>query len=85
MPFEKNNKLGKGRGKGNPNKITKTIRTAVETVFNEMQEDETKKYSLKKWAQENPKDFYLIAAKLIPSQIDLKGEIKIGLDTEVYE
>lgn len=80
--FQKGNA---GKPKGAQNKLTKTVREAVELAFNQMQEDPTKKYSLITWGKENPKDFYAIAAKLIPVQMDLKGELKIGLDSEIYE
>lgn len=69
--FEKGNQKPKnsGRQKGTPNKLTTTVKEAVLLAFNKMQEDETKSYSLVNWAQKNPKDFYYIASKLIPTEI----------------
>lgn len=58
-----------GREKGTPNKVTKSVREAFQMVFTKLQEDEKQDYSLVKWAQDNPKDFYNLASKLIPLQI----------------
>lgn len=67
-----------GRPKGAKNKLTISVREAFETAFNELQED--KEHNLLKFAQKYPRDFYQIAAKLIPTSIkaDIQGEgIKI--------
>lgn len=58
-----------GRPPG-PNKLTKTVKETVLQVFNELQEDP--KNSLLKFAQKYPRDFYAIAAKLIPTEISGK-------------
>lgn len=56
-----------GRPKGAVNKLTKTVRDVVQDTFDELQED--KRYSLKAFAKEYTKEFYQIAAKLIPTNI----------------
>ena len=55
-----------GRGKGTPNKITRAFREAVQIAYDEIGGDE----AFAAWARENPTDFYKIAARLIPHQID---------------
>lgn len=76
MKFEKGNKAAAGRG---PNKVTKQIKEVFSDVFDYLQTDpdaKKKKADLKAWAKENPKDFYLIASKLFPIQMQHSGEIK---------
>lgn len=69
IPFKEGNP---GRPKGVPNKITKTVKETVLAVFNELQGDP--KHCLKSFAEKHPRDFYQIAAKLIPT--DLKATIE---------
>lgn len=57
------------RGKG---KLTKTVKETVLSVFTELQGDE--KHNLKAFAEKYPRDFYQIAAKLIPT--DIKADVK---------
>ena len=56
-----------GRKPGSQNKLTRTVKEAVRLAFMELQKDS--KVNLVKWAKENPKDFYNIAAKLIPTEL----------------
>jgi len=62
--FTKGNKAASGRG---PNKITKTVKETVLKVFNEIQSDPEIKLSA--FAKKYPRDFYAIAAKLIPTEV----------------
>lgn len=80
-PFEKGNKQG-GRPPGTPNKITATVKQTVLDVFNDLQSDPD--HNLKKFAQKHPRDFYAIAAKLIPTEItgSLKSVIKVNVSNE---
>lgn len=55
-----------GRQPG-PNKLTKTVKETVLAVFNDLQDDPEN--SLLKFAKKYPRDFYQIAAKLIPTEI----------------
>jgi len=58
---------GSGRQKGQQNALTKTVKETVLNVFNDLQGDpET---SLNGFAKKYPRDFYQIAAKLIPTEI----------------
>jgi hypothetical protein len=64
-----------GRKEGSVNKLTKTVKERVLEVFNELQED--KEANLLSWAKTEPTEFYKIAAKLIPADINAKVEGKI--------
>lgn len=73
----------KGRPKGTPNKLTRTVKETVLSVFQNLQEDP--KHNLTAFAKKYPKDFYNIAAKLIPTE--LTGEIShtiIWKETKTY-
>lgn len=67
MRYQKGHGPTGGRKKGVPNKLTKTVKETVLAVFNDLQADP--KANLLSWAKNNPKDFYLIASKLIPTEI----------------
>jgi hypothetical protein len=74
--FKKGDKRA-GRPKGTPNKLTKTVRDTVLAAFNDLQSDP--KANILTWAKENPKEFYQIAAKLIPTEITVpEGEVLIA-------
>lgn len=66
-PFQKGNS---GRPKGAEGKLTRTVKESVLSVFNEIQSDP--KVNLKAFAKKYPRDFYQIAAKLIPTEINAK-------------
>ena len=75
MAFVKGqDKIG-GRKEGSVNKLTKTVKERVLEVFNELQEDS--EANLLSWAKTEPTEFYKIAAKLIPADINAKVEGKI--------
>lgn len=68
--FQKGQKKIGGRKKGSVNKLTEKMKTVKETVlavFHELQDDP--KANLTAWGRANPKDFYTIAAKLIPTEL----------------
>ena len=84
MTFKKGDKkpTTSGKKKGTLNKATVlmvSVRDTVLNAFNEMQADP--KANILAWGKENPKDFYNIAAKLIPNEISNKVVI-IGKDLE---
>jgi hypothetical protein len=76
-PFEKGNP---GKKKGTQNKLTKTVKQTVLSVFNAIQKDP--KHNLTAFAKKYPRDFYQIAAKLIPTEVkgNMTGEQKIILE-----
>jgi hypothetical protein len=65
----------RGKPKGAKNKVTKTVKETVLSVFLDLQEDS--KHSLKAFAEKHPRDFYNIAAKLIPTEISGKIEATV--------
>lgn len=67
-PFSSEHKGG--RPPGTPNKLTKTVKEVVLATFNTLQESE--EHNLVAFAEKNPKEFYQIAAKLIPTEINAK-------------
>ena len=75
MPFEEGQTKTGGRTLGTPNKSTQLmldVKDVVLRVFQTMQEDtdENKDITLLAWGRKNPGDFYKIAAKLIPTQLN---------------
>lgn len=73
--FKEGHKKIGGRKKGSTNLLTRTVKEVVLETFNHLQEDDEASYSLKKFAKSNPKDFYNIAAKLIPTEMAVKAEV----------
>lgn len=82
MPFEKGKSKTGGRQKGVQNQITKTVKETVLDVFNKIQEDP--KVNLEQFAKKYPRDFYMIAAKLIPTEITgtLKTTLRAKIDSD---
>ena len=84
MAFPKGKKKDKktgGRKKGTPNKLTQTVKDTVLNVFNNLQEDP--KAKLEAWAKREPGEFYKIASKLIPAEVNSTVKIKkVGIDLE---
>lgn len=79
MPFEKGKDKTGGRKKGVQNQLTKTVKETVLEVFNKIQEDP--KVNLEQFAKKYPREFYQIAAKLIPTE--LTGNIKTTLRAKI--
>lgn len=69
--FKPGNKKIAGRKAGTPNKLTKSVKETVLNVFNKLQDDP--EHNLTAFAEKYPRDFYNIAAKLIPT--DIKGNV----------
>lgn len=67
-----------GRVKGTPNKLTTTVKAEFELVFKELQNEEGS--NLYTWGKANPTEFYKLASKLIPSDINAKlsGAVKVN-------
>lgn len=59
-----------GRPPGSQNHLTKTVKETVLAAFNDLQSDP--KNNILEWGKKNPRDFYQIAAKLIPTEIHAK-------------
>lgn len=67
---------GQGRPKGVPNKVTKTVREAFERAFAALQDTPA---NLAAWAEENPTEFYRLASKLIPAQINATADVALTI------
>ena len=65
---------GKGRVKGVPNKTTVTIKAAMLAVYEDLQAESGKEHGhFQAWAKENPTEYYKLAAKLLPLQVDVEA------------
>ena len=64
-----------GRPKGAKGKLTSTFKELLIRTINELESEG--KVTLAKFARENPRDFYLIAARLIPTELMGGTENKI--------
>lgn len=67
-----------GRQAGTPNKITAAFKDAVRTVY----EDIGGHAAFGSWAREHPTEFYRIAARLIPTEVALRGEQAVTIVVE---
>ena len=80
IPFKKGERPV-GRAKGTPNRLTVTLRAVFEQTFLELQKRKRKRgpdgkttdgmpaVALLDWAQENPGEFYKLAARMVPHEI----------------
>lgn len=79
MSFKKGHQKisNSGRKPGSVNKLTQTVKQAFEIAFEQMQGE--KNTNLLEWGKKNPTDFYKIASKLIPSEMNAKlsGGVKV--------
>ena len=68
MPKNLFQKGNPGKAKGTTNKLTRTVRELLLEVFNDLQDDP--KANLLAWAISEPGEFYKIASKLIPTEVN---------------
>lgn len=74
QPGQKGFKKGEGgRKKGAKNKLTNTVKSVFEEVFHDLQSDPKAKLSA--WAKTNTTEFYKLAARIMPTEIE--GDISI--------
>lgn len=57
-----------GRPKGATNRLTRTVKETVLAAFNDLQNDP--KANILTWAKDQPTEFYKIASKLIPTELN---------------
>jgi hypothetical protein len=69
-----------GRKPGSLNRLTRTVKECVLEAFNELQNDPQNK--LIAFAKKNPKEFYQIAARLIPTELtgNVRQKIVVKID-----
>ncbi len=63
-----------GRTKGSTNKITKSFKELLHATYQALESTPGK--SMKEWALNNQTEFYRIASKLIPTELQHSGEIQ---------
>jgi hypothetical protein len=68
-----------GRPKGASNKTTRLVKEVFADVFAQLQNHETA--NLKAWAEQEPTEFYKLASKLIPTQVDATVNQNVNLLT----
>ena len=61
---------GSGRQAGSPNKITTAFKDAIRVAF----DDIGGRRAFADWARANPGDFYRIAARLIPAEVNVRED-----------
>ena len=79
--FGERGRAGPGRPRGSPNRATVQMRNAISAVFEDLQashEGPGEYPHFLAWAKENPTDFYRIAARQLPLQIETTSRT-IGL------
>lgn len=82
MKFKKGESGNKnGRPKGATNITNRLVKEVVASVFNELQDDP--KHCLLAFAKKYPRDFYAIAAKLIPTEIT--GNVKQTITVTIVD
>jgi hypothetical protein len=62
-----------GRPKGSANRFTRSVKDVLLTTFNDLQRD--REVNLKKWAKDNPGEFYRLCGKLIPGEMNLSATV----------
>ena len=64
-----------GRPKGTPNKLPGTVKENIVCVFTRLGGTA----AMARWAEENQTEFYKIYAKLLPTDVNLGGEVAVKL------
>ena len=73
-------KPGPGRPRGVPNKTTLAMKAAISSVYEKLQNKSGGDHAhFEQWAEENPTEFYRIAAKLIPVDLNANVQGQIGM------
>jgi hypothetical protein len=76
--FTPRGRPGPGRPKGAPNKTTIVMKEAIAAVFEDLQvrhKGEGRFPHFLAWAEANPTEFYRIAARQLPVQVEAGGAI----------
>jgi hypothetical protein len=71
---------GLGRPKGAKNKTTVVMKDAITAVYADLQEETGKEHGhFLDWAKTNATEFYKIAAKLLPMDVNANVQGQIGM------
>ena len=76
---------GSVRLKGVPKKLTKSVKVVISSVFNELQDVDSNgkpKYPgahILRWAQNEPGEFYRLAARRIPTEVQGTAPITVRI------
>ena len=76
--FSKGGLPGPGRPKGSANRATTALRAAIIAVFEDLQakhQGEGRHPHFLAWAAEHPTEFYKIAARQLPLEVDARAAI----------
>ena len=73
MAFKKGHKKIGGRQKGVKNKVSSKIKDSIQAVYENLGGDE----GFSEWAMNERTEFYKIYARLIPTDVEHSGDIKI--------
>lgn len=79
-PFEKGNP---GKPKGAICKTTRLVKDVFAEVFSDLQNDPNVKLS--EWAKKEPTEFYKLASKLIPTQVNANINASLSDEPVVFE
>jgi len=75
MPRPKFQKGNPGKPKGAKNKTTKMVKEVFSEVFSDFQDDPEAALSV--WGRQNLTEFYKLAARLIPTEVEGESTLKI--------
>lgn len=75
MPRPRFRKGNSGRPKGSQNRVTRAFKEAVLVAFEGIGGTD----ALTVWARAHPGDFYRIAARLIPTETQVSGELRMPI------
>jgi hypothetical protein len=79
MPFEKGKGKTGGRQKGVKNKVGLKVKESIQAVYEKLGGDE----GFSDWATAEKTEFYKIYARLIPTDVEHSGDIKIIVNKNV--
>lgn len=69
-----------GRAKGTPNKVTASVKQALEEAFDRMGGIEV----LTAWAEENPGEFFKIWSRILPKELAIDATMEHRMTLEEY-
>jgi len=72
-----------GKPKGAVNKTTKLVKEVFAEAFNALQQDPT--VNLIEWGKREPTEFYKLASKLIPTQMNVEANMNLSDQPIVFE